>query len=98
MQPELALKPAQTSLCRQTCMECDVVSFNIYSAGFSFYNSGAKASKVQSVAAGSASAYVGPVSPMELEQASHLIFQVDRIFLCTLSQSCCSGMHKLDRL
>ena len=63
-------------------------------AGFSFYNSGAKASKLQSVAVGSASAYVGPVSPVELEQASHLIFQVNHSFLCTLSQLCCDGMHE----
>ena len=76
----------------------DVMSCNFYLAGFSFYNSGAKASKLQSIAAGSASAYVGPVNPMELEQASHLIFQVDHCFLCTLSQFICCGMYGLDSL
>lgn len=79
-------------------MEGGVVSFNNYFAGFSFYNSGAKASILQSVAVGRASAYVGPVSPVELEQASHLVFQVNHIPLHTLSQSCCSGRHMLDSL
>ena len=53
---------------------------------------------MQTMAAGSAKPYVGAVSPMELEQASRLLFQVSRSPRQILAQSCCGGMHVLNSL